>query len=73
MFIPVRIPALGSVLVLGLLAGCASQPTRIPPQSFAPGLSAPTPPPAHEIQLVNDPSAPPNKPRGRAAARDTTA
>lgn len=73
MFIPVRIPALGSVLVLGLLAGCASQPTRIPPQSFAPGLSAPIPPPANESQLVNDPSAPTNTPLCGAAAREAIA
>ncbi|MFT8419104.1 MAG: hypothetical protein ABF636_09810, partial [Acetobacter sp.] len=60
MSIPVCIKVLGSGLMLGLLAGCASQPTRIPPQSFAPGLSAEAPPPANESQLVNDPSAPAN-------------
>ena len=70
MSIPVRITVLGSGLVLGLLAGCASQPTRIPPQSFAPGLSAETPPPANESQLVNDPSASVDTPLCGAFARE---
>ncbi|WP_338333084.1 hypothetical protein [Acetobacter sp. LMG 32666] len=72
MSIPVRIPVLGSALMLGLLAGCASPPTRIPPQSFAPGLSAEAPP-ANESQLVNDPSAPANTPLCGAAAREAMA
>lgn len=73
MFIPVRMAALGSALVLGLLGGCASQPTRIPPQSFAPGVSGESPPPANESLLVNDPSAPANTPLCGAAAREAVA
>lgn len=76
MSVRVRITALGSCLMLGLLAGCASQPRpqpRIPPQSFAPGLSAEAPPPANESQLVNDPSAPANTPLCGAAAREAMA
>ncbi|MFT8932838.1 MAG: hypothetical protein ABF976_08920 [Acetobacter syzygii] len=73
MFIHVRARALGSCLVLGFLAGCASQPARIPPQSFAPGLSTESPVPANESQLVNDPSAPANTPLCGAAAREAMA
>lgn len=72
MSIPVRFKVLGSGLMLGLLAGCASQPTRIPPQSFAPGLSGESSP-ANESQLANDPSAPTNTPLCGTAAREAMA
>lgn len=73
MSIPVCMKVLASGLLLGLLAGCASQPSRIPPQSFAPGLSGESPPSAHESQLVNDPSAPTNTPLCGTAAREAMA
>ncbi|MGG6429913.1 hypothetical protein ACQ5TV_08040 [Acetobacter ghanensis] len=73
MSIHVCIRAMGACLTLGLLAGCASQPARIPPQSFAPGLSGETPPPANESLLVNDPSAPADTPLCGAAAREAMA
>lgn len=62
-------------LVLGLLAGCAAQPqqtaSRIPPQSFAPGMVSDTP--HDDSKLTNDPSAPANTPLCGVAAREAIA
>ncbi|GCD76241.1 hypothetical protein NBRC3299_2533 [Acetobacter pasteurianus NBRC 3299] len=58
----------------GLLAGCASQPEghRIPPQSFAPGLTT-EPSATNDSHLTNDPSAPLNTPLCGTSARENMA
>lgn len=63
-------------LVLALQAGCAAQPqhtaSRIPSQSFAPGMVSDAPHP-DESKLTNDPSAPANTPLCGVAAREAIA
>lgn len=67
------------LMPLMVLAACAEQPpsasvpgrtaSRIPPQTFAPGLDVETAP-ANEAKLINDPSAPVDTPLCGSALKE---